>query len=946
LVKGEYVMKKLLLLSILSLNVLGNDPLSSLQWGIKNSGQPVFRSTGELTREFIKGTSGEDIGYPADLKLSSKKVIVAVIDSGVDIEHPDLKENIWNNPICDEATEEEKLTLDCHGWNFLDGNNDLTDDIGHGTHVAGIIGAVEGNKIGIKGVAARNVEIMPLKILNSKVNSFVYEKKVITNIIADAIAYAIKNGATVINLSLGWPKLIHTRKVRFAIDKAIAKNIPIIVASGNNNKQVPVYPCSYNEVICVGAMDNNGNIPEFSNFGGKVDIVAPGEGIISTYPRNLESRLLRIPGYEFKKGSSQAAPFVSGVIALIKSLNNEISLDEIKYKLYKSVKSLEDSKSIKFGKISLKNFLNTKVDGDLAQFDFKSLTEVVIKEDGSFKFNLPVRALVNDIDSLDFKVEIGEKDDLLLNKSFSSVKVLQNKSRNMLISGKVLDFSKESHAKLRVFANSKVYSHQIAFVREMSKVKKAKFKSTIATKNLITIKSGRKFSRLRKVISTNHYSDSSDYFFEQIGDFSDTKVQLMKIKANSVKDLSVSIDKVSKVLNVIKNDFNFDGASDYMIYSLGKEKLNLILTFVNSDGTPLYKGLSNWKLPISDFEGLPFFNGEIKFELLKVNVEGVGLVKVPTFMKTWRMPEEDNTLDPLDRISADQPTKRPYYLLPKVVNGNVVLEVRTLSSYGFLEKFREEQSISRRDELYFDSIITQNLVSSKSGEVSTVVVSGREFAKKYFEITYSTPEIISVKEIDLWGRSLESNKTLISDDLHSFERASFGLVDRKKIRSQFWNNESVEDTLEFSTESWGDLIIDVLNFATSKIDKALFIESRYFIHVASTNGDKFKLPINRESSFPGVNFSETMKNIKIQSDEGLESALLIDSSLIYGDRLYAMVYNGVEFSSPIYSSFRVPTNCKHIDTINLESGSSLVMTCLERDGSASVEVMKLEKRVE
>lgn len=938
-------MRKIILLFVLSISTLANDPLSALQWGLRNVGQPVFRSTGELTREFIKGNSGEDIGYPKDLELSDKKVIVAVIDSGVDIEHPDLKENIWSNPKCDNLSEEEKLTLDCHGWNFLDGNNDLTDDIGHGTHVAGIIGAVEGNKIGIKGVASKNVKIMPLKILNSKVNSFVYKKKVITNIIADAIAYAIKNGATVINLSLGWPKLIHTRKVRFAIDKAIANNIPIIVASGNNNKKVPVYPCSYNEVICVGAMDNKGNIPEFSNFGGKVDIVAPGEGIISTYPRNLESRLLRIPGYEFKKGSSQAAPFVSGVIALVKSLDPEITLDEIKYKLFKSVKNLKGNKSVKFGKISLENILKSEVSDDMAQFDFKSLTEVVINEEGKFHFNLPVRALVKNIDSLDFKIEVGPTEDLILSKDFSSIKVLQNRSRNILVSGKITDFTKESHTSVRVYANNRVYSHEIAFVRELSKVPKLTFKSEIASKQLITIKSGRKFSRLRKVLSTNHFSDSSDYFFEEIGELKDTNIQFMKIGSDKVSDLKVKIEKVSKVLNVIKNDFNFDGSSDYMIYSLGKDKLNLILSFVNTDGSSLFGDKSNWKLPISDFEGLPFFNGDIKFEFLKVKVDGLGYVKVPSFMKTWRMPEQDNTLDPLDRINSEIPTKRPYYLLPTNVDGSIILEVRTLSSFDFLREFRAEHSISDRDELYFDSIISQNIESSKLGKISSIVVTGREFAKKYFEITYLTPNEKIVKEVNLWGRSLESNKTLISNDLTSNERASFALVDRKKLRSQFWSNESVEDSLEFTTNSWGDLIIDVLNFSTANEEKALFIESRYFIHVASTTDQTHKLPINRESSFPGVNFSETIKNIKVKSESGLTSALLIDSSLIYGDRLYAMIYDGESFSSPIYSSFRVPKNCKHIDTLNLESGSAIVMTCLNKDNSASVEVVNLEKRI-
>jgi hypothetical protein len=935
----------LLLTTILSVSTFANDPLRSLQWGNQNNGQPVFRSTGELTREFIRGVKGEDVDFPRDAKFGNKKVIVAVIDSGVDIEHPDLKENIWTNPKCLDQKDDEEPAEDCHGWNFLDGNNDLTDDIGHGTHVAGIIAGVGGNRIGIEGIASKNTKIMPLKILNSKVNTFVYEKRVITNIIADAIAYAIKNGATVINLSLGWPKLIHTKKVRFAIDKAISSNIPVIVASGNNNKKIPVFPCSYKGVICVGAMDNKGQIPEFSNFGGKVDIVAPGEGIISTYPRNLESRLLRIPGYEFKKGSSQAAPFVSGLVALLKSRSPDLSLDEIKYKIFKSAKDIDSvDKRVKFGKISLKSMLETKIESGLANFDFKSLTEVVVKENGKFKISLPVRALAKDIESLDFKVRIGSVDNPVYEKEFTGIKVLQKKERNILISGEIKDFSISSHIPLTIELSDDKLLHELAFVREIQNVEnKITLKSDLAAKNLITIKSGRKFTRLRKIVSTNHESSSFDYFYDLPSEENLSKIQILKVRAEETSSNVISIPKVSKVLNLIKNDFNMDGKSDYMVYSLGPNKLNLVLSFLDEEGNPLYGDQSNWNLPISDFEGLPFYNGDIKFSYLKVNSDVFGSIKVPAFMKTWKMPEVDNTQDPLDRIPADAPVKRPYYLTPIIKDGIVELQIRTIASFDLTTKLRRMLQVEQRDDLYFDTIVDQNYITSKKGQLSVIVVTGREFAKNYYEVTFDSSDKYKVSKIDLWGKSLESNKTLISSDKNSFERASFALLDRQHLRAQFWNNNSVGEGLVFDTKSWGDLIIDVLNFSTESADKALFVETRYFVHLTTTSGLSTKLPINRESSFPGVNFSETIKNIKVGNDGVSESALLIDSSLIYGDRLYAMVHSGDTFSSPISTSFRIPTNCKHIDTLNTNESSTLFLTCLSRDRSATIELVELKK---
>ncbi|WP_164848272.1 S8 family peptidase [Halobacteriovorax sp. HLS] len=939
-------MKKTLILCLLSLQTFANDPLSSLQWALENNAQPIFRSTGELTREFVRGVKGEDLDLPKDLVLTKNKTIVAVIDSGVDIEHPDLKDNIWTNPKCNELTLEQRADQDCHGWNFLDGNNDLIDEIGHGTHVAGIIAATSNNGIGIKGVASQNALIMPLKILNPKVNSFVYDKKVITNIIADAIAYAIKNGAQVINLSLGWPKLIHTKKVRFAIDQAIAKNIAVVVASGNNNKKIPVYPCAYDEVICVGAMDNKGNIPEFSNFGAKVDVIAPGEGIISTYPRNLESRLLRIPGYEIKKGSSQAAPYVSGLIALDKSRNSDLSLDEIKQRLFTGARKIEGQKIIKYGKVSFTGYESVVLEDGHPEFNLKGLSEVVINEDGRFSFSLPVRALVKDIPSLNFKVTLGHQGNTLFEQSFDKVKVLNSKHREIRVTGTLDNFSIDSHIPMTIEFNEKSITHELAFVREVDKIdNKVTLTTNLPAKNLITIQSGRKFSRLQKVISTNYASKSFDYFYEIIGS-PDTKVQIAKISSTDVLESVFTIPKVGKILNIVKNDFNFDGIDDYMIYSLGKKSENLILSYLTNDGAPLFNEYSHWTFPISGFEGLPFFNNEIKFDFLKVETSFMGAVKVPTFMKTWKMPEADNTLDPLDRIDSEFATKRPYYLLPKLVDGKVVLDIRTLSSYKFLEDFKKKFNVSSRDELYFDTIITQNLNAAKDAKLSAIVITGREFAKRYYEVVFSNTSEYEVKEIGLWGRSLESNKTLINDDLLSNERASFALIDRQKLRVQFWNNIETGDVLEFDTGSWGDLIIDVLNLSQNLFSKALFIESRYFIHLATNTGVKSKLPINRESSFPGVNFSETIKQVKVSNSEGNSSALLIDSSLIYGDRLYAMVYDNGEFSSPIYSSFKVPANCKHVDTLNSNDESTLLLTCLQKDGSATIELLKLEQRVE
>ncbi|WP_417334930.1 S8 family peptidase [Halobacteriovorax marinus] len=940
-------MKSLLILPLLIFSSLahGNDPLSSMQWGIKNIGQPIFRATGELTRELVRGKPGVDIAIPSDFVQSKRKVIVAVIDSGVDINHPDLKDNIWFNPKCEGMSDEDIAKTDCYGWNFLDGNPDVSDDIGHGTHVAGIIGAVKDNGIGIKGVAADNVSIMPLKILNSKVSTFVYDKKVITNIIADAIAYAVSNGAEVINLSLGWPALIHTKKIRYAIETAIKRNVAVIVAAGNNNKKLPVYPCANDEVICVGAMDNVGEVPEFSNFGGKVDIIAPGESIISTYPRGLESRTLRISGYEIKKGSSQAAPFLAGIVALLKSKNQSMSFDEIKYRLYKSAERDFSLKDVKYGKVNVEKALSLKTEKGFPLFKFKGLTEVGINEDGSVKFSLPYRALLKDISQLDFKVELEDKINgkVLYSKKFEVSNVSSEKDQAVVIDTVISNFSTSSHLGLKVYYEDKVSAHEIALVRNMLDIaEKVSVKLPFRDSEVLLSNNGRLSSSLRKVVSNKFKGQSLDYYVRRSASAGKTKIDLSRVTLSDVERIQFEIDEVGKIVSIVKNDFNNDGVEDFMVYSLSKEEKHLVLSFVTEEGRPLYGNLYQWYFEISTFEGLPFFNGDIKFDFINYDFSTFGKVKIPVFMKDWSMPEADNTLDPLDRIDENYISKKPYLLLPRIKANNVELEIRTLASVKFLEEVRKKYSLPIRDGVLFDQIVEQDEFSST---LTGLLISGREFNKRYFQIEYESVDSYQITEVDFYGLSLESNRTLVTRRNESIANASFALNTREELRAIFWDFEGNKRIQNFSTGSWGDIIIDIFDYSNRDGRDLILLESRYFIHAITGDGKSSKLPINRESSFPGVSFSETFKKVNVETKSSNARGILVDSTLIYGDRIYSMVQDGDVFSSPIYASFSLPKSCKYLDVAEFEGVGHIVVACHDRFLRSTIELIPLKESI-
>jgi subtilisin family serine protease len=216
-----------------------------------------------------------------------ENVTVAVIDTGCDINHIDLKENI------------------VEGKNFIEEGMPPEDSSEHGSHVAGIIAACD-NDEGIVGIAPK-AKIMPLKVLNS----FGMGSK---EVVAKAIVYAVDNGADLITMSLG--SRIAIDAVREAIIYANSKKVTCFVAAGNagSTKQL-LYPAAYSECISIGAVDENSMRADFSCTGPNLDFVAPGVKIYSTVPKN---------SYAFLSGTSMSCPFAVGTAALVLSQRREI----------------------------------------------------------------------------------------------------------------------------------------------------------------------------------------------------------------------------------------------------------------------------------------------------------------------------------------------------------------------------------------------------------------------------------------------------------------------------------------------------------------------------------------------------------------------------------------------------------------------------------------------
>ncbi|MBW2395339.1 MAG: S8 family serine peptidase [Deltaproteobacteria bacterium] len=323
----------------------------------KQEPDPFFMSRGTWRQAYDDqwaihrvGITAEGDSAWASLGEDPKQVIVAVIDTGIDWNHLDLSwDRIWHNPgetpnngIDDDAN---GYVDDVIGWDFFAGTNAPFDRDGHGTFVAGLIGASTNNGIGIAGINPHAL-IMPLKALND----FGHTR---ASHLAEALVYAADHGAQVINLSVGGKNL--TRAERLAIDYAHGKGAIVVAAAGNEAVDVLDWsPAGLEHVIAVGASDSTDAHAVFSNWGAGIDLVAPGTDVLSLRARRSDL-MQDIPGVRYEigegfvgedrryyraSGTSFSAPIVAGVASLLLSKQPSLTPDEVERMLVHSARDI------------------------------------------------------------------------------------------------------------------------------------------------------------------------------------------------------------------------------------------------------------------------------------------------------------------------------------------------------------------------------------------------------------------------------------------------------------------------------------------------------------------------------------------------------------------------------------------------------------------------------
>ncbi len=302
-----------------------NDFEFARQWALENYGQ-----NGALP--------GNDIGAPAAWSVitDARSVRVVVIDTGVDYFHPDLAANVWVNAgeIPGNGLDDDGngYVDDVHGYDFVSDDSDPMDDHAHGTHVAGIIGAVGNNRIGVAGVCWQ-ARLMALKAFDDR------GEGTVAGVIA-ALDYARANGAHLINAS--WGQTDKSRALLEALTAVWESGILIVAAAGNERSDTAPLPAAYEPVLAVAALNAAGQRAGFSNYGPFVDLAAPGDAVLSTTPNSR---------YDLLSGTSMAAPHVTGAAALLWARHPDFTAAEVANVLRNTVDEIATDRYVGVGRL-------------------------------------------------------------------------------------------------------------------------------------------------------------------------------------------------------------------------------------------------------------------------------------------------------------------------------------------------------------------------------------------------------------------------------------------------------------------------------------------------------------------------------------------------------------------------------------------------------------------
>jgi cell wall-associated protease len=895
-----------------------NDQYFSQQWALNNDGSQTIMiefdgSTGMHTNPQA-AVAGVDIGWlpaqPEVATLAINPVTVAVIDSGIDPKHPDLQGRISTD-----------------GYDFLNATANLSDDMGHGTHVSGIIAANAGNGVGIAGIAPPAVTVLPLRILSNNYNNFLYNNRLISDYAADAINYAVAHHASIINMSLGWPKLVDTANAQNAVKNALQAGVMVIVAAGNDHKDQATYPCAYEGVICVGSVSNNGTTSVFSNFGGQIDILAPGDSIVSTYPTGLESANLRITGYEMLSGTSQASPMVAAVAATLKSVNPKITNSEIEARLLLSTQTPVSANAGLYGMVNLKRALDAQPQSVFMP-DFKGTNEFLVNEKS---LTIQATTTVTNLWKTATQVRIQATVNGQSAGSAQVPSLAQGASLPVpwTYHFNTLDDASEIPLTLTVTdaeGDSKTFTVSISAFRSINQMttldatnQKVVTAPGVPTAAWIDLNLGQFSTNLKTV---NSYGESTGLtrYFKQENSAATGSLLTIFDPANTTNPLSqTTIPYMQNIYQVSRMDVNQTGTMDWVVEGTGTDAAKnsyLYFYFMNPQFQPLSgtqaqstwsflvdQTLSTWQLPLRLYTSPGSW----------VKLSATNPTLYPSFIAPGPLPAGDG-FDALDPRHYATTISHFYYLTPgtAATGQPIPLTLHALDNAQF-ETANPTYNIK--------SIIPPSDADQKAGHLRLFIQNGTDLSATM--LFWDIPSIAEAKVLpatgwDVLSANGQAIRAISGNETNSIAYLNFFDVQRGSLA---WSDPQGNflDRSEFSFAEAENLINGLVAvFDLPNLGRYWFIQSSFDLvgyHQGSGTGQgaitSQQISIERDSSFPAQPFSEMFSPAVVGSDANPLPGVYIDSTLVRGDRVAVAVWNPTSNSmyKPLRYSLQVPQGC-------------------------------------
>lgn len=920
------------------------DELFPYQWGLLNQGQTFLREKDDIHNLPLKGVAKKDIGWQRLLPhISSQRPIVAVLDSGVDLNHPELKNNLWKNKLECEGdpkvdNDGNKLAGDCHGWNFTEAiNSDLardpSDRDGHGTHVASIVASAQDGK-GIIGVAP-NALIMPIKVMRDSDSTSNVPS---SESFARGILYAVDNGAQIINMSLGWPRSMETKFLREAVYYALNQGVIIVAAAGNNNSTEPLFPCAYEGVLCVASSTLDGSFAGFSNYGGHVDTIAPGEGILGAHPLFLEPDFFAVPGYEVRSGTSQSAPFVTGLVASLLSQEDKLSIDDVLARFYQAGNFSHKTKYI-LGAEAHWEALSRKVESPVLRPILKRVRQILVRGDLA-QISIPVRNFGTPSGKASLKLESLSPGLKIITTEQTVKELQQGEGQEITFSLLIEDFFAESNVTLKILLTegnkTESYVNEIPVVRDISREEMFKKNEFSFRNNPLPVgglRNGEVHSFLSTVESYNNSQKHELYLrrFLKKGLSTQLEITLFSRKLDKFLEAPrlIQVNHATTLVNFIRVDLNLDGEEDYMVHTLAEKEGDkyFVFSFYDSELNPLWPSFQDVKLNLNLY--LESMN-TIAFTVYEDAT--LGKILVPAFFTHGQLPKEDQVLSSWDRLDVN-PKRRLYYLMP---SKDQSFQVRSFTTNTWEEALKKELKSKWYETVETEQLLPISVEDIEQGRLRVLISVGMGTRRKLFIHSFKPKHSQrgpQLPQLVLQTEAIDPLLNISENGLEVRGEVYFNIYDRERAKIVTTKDMDQHSEYIYRHQSETDLIAGHLaSFETSAGQFSVLQTREELISVLRAGKVKVSKRAKLRYSFLSQKLLSEMYYPVVYSRNAVSSgALYVDSTAVTGNRIAVLEEQNGDLVSSIKNSIAVPNYCRAINPYFSHRAASheFVFLCLE-----------------